>query len=78
MDTCYCPEISKDANGLTGFIGLRYYLMWLVKNQSYIKLKLNEWKNSVFNLLYLWSLLLVKGLLFFYKGGGGYGRGAVV
>lgn len=27
LDTCYCPKISKDANGSTGTTELRFYLM---------------------------------------------------
>lgn len=30
MEKRYYPETSRDANGSTGFIGLRYSLMWLV------------------------------------------------
>lgn len=29
LDRCHCPEISRDANGLTGITELRFYLMWL-------------------------------------------------
>jgi len=43
-----CPETSKDANGSTGTIELRFYLMQLGIALYCIVPKLNEWRNHYF------------------------------
>jgi hypothetical protein len=43
-----CPETSKDANGSTGTIELRFYLMQLGDALCCIVPKLNEWRNHYF------------------------------
>ena len=64
MDTCHCPEMSRDANGLTGITEIRFYLMWL----GYPKALQSQ--NSTSEGMFFVSLKTLhslKGFYFFHK-----------
>ena len=59
----HCPETSKDANGLTGIVGLRLYLIWLRFFSTLYSAKAKLGESMFYNGHFITPLLL-GGVLF--------------